>query len=187
MTELVTSVNLERKRIGSQITAAMEENQQLLEALKNQPSAEEVTARIQERCQEDYNRKLTELVRLIQWEILDQKEKHKREVAEQDKYYDNLLTTSLNKIKEKYELKLQKELKSSTERFAEEQRTQQAQIALLSYQLDKLRKHKPVPALRERTSHMTSQTVPPGDKINVLKKGIFNYIPGTRCHGKHHN
>ena len=118
-------------------------------------------------------------MRLNQWKILDQKEKHKREVAEQDKYYDNLLTTSLNEIKEKYELKLQKELKSSTERFAEEQRTQQAQIALLSDQLDKLRKHKPVPAPRERMSLMTSQTIPPGDKINVLKKGIFNYIPGT--------
>ena len=48
MTELVTSVNQERERLGSQITAVMEDNQRLLEALKNQPSAEEVTARIQE-------------------------------------------------------------------------------------------------------------------------------------------
>ena len=66
--------------MGSQITAVMEENQQLLEALKNQPSAEEVTARIQEKCQEDYDRRLMELVRLNQREILHQKEKHKRKV-----------------------------------------------------------------------------------------------------------
>ena len=59
-------------------------------------------------------------------------------MAEWDKYYNNLLTTSLNDIKEKYERKLEKELKSSLERFAEEQRTQQAQIASLSDQLDKL-------------------------------------------------
>ena len=64
-------------------------------------------------------------------------------------------------------------------RFAEEKRTQQAQITLLSNQLDKLKKHKPVPAPREGTSLMTSKTVPPGDKINVLKKGIFDYIPGA--------
>ena len=50
---------------------------------------------------------------------------------------------------------------------------------MLSDQLDKLKKHKPVPALRERTSLMTSQTLPPGDKLNVLNKGIFDYIPGT--------
>ena len=67
-------------------------------------------------------------------------------------------------------MKLQKELKTSTERFAEEQRTQQAQIALLSDQLDKLKKHKPVPALGERMSLMTSQTLPPWDKINALKR-----------------
>ena len=72
MTEFVTSVNQERERMGSQITVMMEENQRLLETLKNQPSAEEVTARIQERCQEDYDRKLMELVRINQWEILDQ-------------------------------------------------------------------------------------------------------------------
>ena len=100
-------------------------------------------------------------------------------MAEQDKYYDNLLTTSLNDINEKYEQKLQKELKSSSERFAEEQRTQQAQIALLSDQLDKLRRIKPVPAPRERTSLMSSQSIPSGDKLNILKKGIFDYIPGT--------
>ena len=34
---------------------------------------------------------------------MDQKEQHQKEVAERDKYYDNLLTTSLNDIKEKYE------------------------------------------------------------------------------------
>ena len=63
-------------------------------------------------------------MKLNQQEILDQKEQHQREVVEWDKYYDNLLTTSLNDIKEKYKQKLQKELKSSSERFAEEQRTQ---------------------------------------------------------------
>ena len=118
-------------------------------------------------------------MKLNQQEILDQKEQHRREVAEWDKHYDNLLTTSLNDIKEKYERKLQKELKSSSERFDEEQRTQQAQIALLSDQLDKFRRIKPVPAPRERMSLMTSQSIPLGDKLNVLKKGIFNYIPGT--------
>ena len=40
MTELVTSVNLERERMGSQITAVMAENQRLLEVLKNQPNSE---------------------------------------------------------------------------------------------------------------------------------------------------
>ena len=60
--------------MGSQIMAVMAENQQLLEVLKNQPNSEEVTARIQERCQKDYDRKLTELVKLNQQEILDQKE-----------------------------------------------------------------------------------------------------------------
>ena len=74
MTELVSSVNLERERMGSQITAVMAENQRLLETLKNQPNSEEITARIQERCREDYDKKLIELVKLNQQEILDQKE-----------------------------------------------------------------------------------------------------------------
>ena len=117
-------------------------------------------------------------MRINQGEILDQKKRHKREVADLDKYYNDLLTSSLNQIKEKYEIKLQKELKTSMEKFAEEQRVQQAQIALLSKQLEKLRKQRPVPAPRERMSLLTSQTLPPGDKINVLKKGIFDYIPG---------
>ena len=46
MTELVTSVNLERERMGSQITAVMAENQRLLEVLKQQPNPEEITAKI---------------------------------------------------------------------------------------------------------------------------------------------
>ena len=100
----------------------MAENQQLLEILKQQTNPEEITAKIQERCREDYDKKLTELVRLNQQEILDQKEQHQKEVAEHDRYYDNLLTTSLNDIKGKYKQKLQKELKSSLEKFAEEQK-----------------------------------------------------------------
>ena len=88
---------------------------------------------------------------------MDQKEQHQKEVVECDKYYDNLLTTSLNDIKEKYEQKLQKELKSSSEKFAEEQRTQQAQRASLSDQLDKLRRIKLIPALRKKASLVSSQ------------------------------
>ena len=103
MTELVTSVNLKRERMGSQIMAVMAENQRLLEVLKHQPNSEEITAKIKERCREDYDKKLTELVKLNQQEILDQKEQHQKEVAECDRYYDNLLTTSLNDIKEKDE------------------------------------------------------------------------------------
>ena len=165
--------------MGSQIMAVMAENQQLLEVLKQQPNFEEITAKIQERCQEDYDKKLTELVKLNQQEILDQKEQHQKEVAECDRYNDNLLTTSLNDIKEKYERKLQKELKSSSEKFAEEQRTQQAQIALLSKQLDELRRIKPIPAPRERASLVSSQSISSEDKLNALKKGIFDYVPGT--------
>ena len=70
MTKLVTSVNLEREYMGSQITAVMAENQQLLDVLKNQPNSEEITAKIQERCREDYDKKLTELVKLNQQEII---------------------------------------------------------------------------------------------------------------------
>ena len=55
--------------MGSQIMAVMTENQQLLEALKQQPSSEEITARVQEKCQEEYDKKLTELVRLNQKEL----------------------------------------------------------------------------------------------------------------------
>ena len=73
MTKLFTSVNREREQMGGQITAVMAENQQLLEILKNQPNLEEITAKIQERCREDYDKKLTELVKLNQQEILDQK------------------------------------------------------------------------------------------------------------------
>ena len=95
------------------------------------------------------------------------------------KYYNNLLPTSLNDIKEKYEQKLQKELKSSSEKFTEEQRTQQAQIVSLSDQLDKLRRIKLIPALRERASLVSFQSISLGDKLNTLKKGIFDYVPGT--------
>ena len=76
-------------------------------------------------------------------------------------------------LKEKYKRKLQEELKSSLEKFAEEQRTQQAQIVSLSDQLDKLRRIKPVPAPRERASLMSSQSIPSGDKLNVLKKAYL--------------
>ena len=150
MTELVTSVNLERERMGSQIMAVMAENQRLLEVLKQQPNSEEITAKIQERCREDYDKKLTELVKLNQQEILDQKEQHQKEVAECDRYYDNLLTTSLNDIKEKYEQKLQKELKSSSEKFAEEQRTQHLTDHSARLFGPKLRRIKPIPVPRER-------------------------------------
>ena len=47
----------------------------------------------------------------------------------------------------------------------------------MSDQLDKLRRIKPIPALRERASLMSS--ISSGDKLNILEKGIFDYVPGT--------
>ena len=45
--------------------------------------------------------------------------------------------------------------------------------------MDKLRRIEPIPAPRERASLISSQSLSSGDKLTALKKGIFDYVPGT--------
>ena len=100
----------------------------------------------------------------------------KTKMVEQEKQYDALLNTALDKIKTKYKSKI----KDVTEHHAVESRGQQdqfrAQLDALNQELEAW-KHKA--SILSNTSHIPSTNVPPETRLGALKQEIFNYIPGT--------
>ena len=93
-------------------------------------------------------------------------------MEEQEKQYDALLNTALDKIKTKYKSKI----KDVTEHHAVESRGQQdqfrAQLDALNQELEAW-KHKA--SILSNTSQIPSTNVPTETRLGALKQEIFNY------------
>ena len=97
-------------------------------------------------------------------------------MAEQEKQYDALLNTTLDKIKTKYKSKI----KDVTELHAVESRGQQDQFrAQLDALNQELEAWKNKASILSNASHIPSTNAPSDTKLGALKQEIFNYISGT--------
>ena len=178
MTAMVQAVNVKRERMAAQVNAAMEDNWKLLEELKTRPDVRSITKQATDEVHKAYDERMKELIKDKHDALAEEKEQHKKQIAENDKYYDGLLTKALKKVKKDYNQKVEKELEEQNKKFLEEHHTQQALIASLNDKVAKLKKQRPTPAPRDR-SNISSTSNTTSDRLGNLRKDIFDYCPGT--------
>ena len=128
----------------------MEENHKLLDALKERPNVHGIRREI---C-EEYNELMKNLIEDKHKELVEEKERHQKQLTQNETYFNGLLTKALNKVKNDYDQKLKDELEESNIEFLEEHRVQQALIASLNDEVAKLKRCKPISAPRDR-SHLS--------------------------------
>ena len=101
-------------------------------------------------------------------------EAFKTKLEHQEKQYDALLSTALNKIKTKYEGKAKEFTELQDRRIQEQQNQFRAQLEALNQELEAW-KHKA--SVLSTSSQLPN--VPPETKLGALRQDVFNYVPGT--------
>ena len=173
LTAMVHSINAEREKMAVQVNTAMEENHKLLDALKERPNVHGIRREIRE----EYDELMKNLIKDKHKDLVEEKERHQKQLTQNETYFDGLLTKALNKVKNDYDQKLKDKLEESNRKFLEEYRVQQALIASLNDEVAKLKRCKPIPAPRDR-SHLSSASNVASDKLGNLHRDIFDYCPG---------
>ena len=161
LTTMVHSINTEREKMAAQVNTAMEENHE--DALKERPNVHGIRREIRE----EYNELMKNLIEDKHKELVEEKERHQKQLTQNETYFDGLLTKALNKVENDYNQKLKDEFEESNRKFLEEHRVQQALIASLNDEVEKLKRCKPVPAPRNR-SHLSSASNVRSDKLGNL-------------------
>ena len=85
MAKMVNTVNQQQNLMSKQVDETLAQNQQLLETLKSKPDVEEITKEVTSKLGEEYQAKLTVLVEINKKELLEQQEKHQKELQEREK------------------------------------------------------------------------------------------------------
>ena len=173
LTAMVHSINAEQEKMAVQVNTTMEENHKLLDALKERPNVHGIRREIHE----EYDELMKNLIEDKHKELVE-KERHQKQLTQNETYFRGLLTKALNKVKNDYDQKLKDELEESNRKFLKEHQVQQALIASLNDEVTKLKRCKSIPAPRDR-SHLSSASNVTSDKLGNLRRDIFNYCPGT--------
>ena len=174
LTVMVHSINAEWEKMAAQVNTTMEENQKLLDVLKERPNVHSIRKEI---C-EEYDELMKKLIKDKHKELVEEKEWHQKQLVQNETYFDGLLTKALSKVKNDYDQKLKDEMVESNRKFLKEHWVQQALIASLNDEVAKLKRCKPVQAPRDR-NHLSSASNVAPDKLDNLHRDIFDYCPGT--------
>ena len=94
----------------------------------------------------------------------------------QEKQYDTLLNTALDKVKLKYESKMKDFTELQSCKIQSQQDQFRAQLDALNQELE-VWKNKA--SVLSNTSNLPSTTVPSDVKLGALRQDVFNYVPGT--------
>ena len=170
LTAMVHSVNAEREKMAAQFNTAMEEDHKLFDPLKERPNVHSIRKEIRE----EYDELIKNLIEDKHKELVEEKERHQKQLTQNETYFDGLLTKALNKVKNDYDQRLKDELEESNRKFLKEHRVQQALIASLNDEVAKLKRCKPIPAPRDRSQLSPASNVA-SDKLGNLCRDIFNY------------
>ena len=173
---ILETVNQDRHILKSQFQESLDQNKKLLEELKNKPDVEAITNKVRETLRKEYDLKIELMEENAKHDLAVKEEIFKSKMAEQEKQYDALLNTALDKIKTKYKSKI----KDVTELNAVKSRGQQDQFrAQLDTLNQELEAWKNKASILSNTSQVPGTNVPTDTKLGALKQEIFNYIPGT--------
>ena len=94
----------------------------------------------------------------------------------QEKQYDALLNTALDKVKTKYEDKIKEFTELQNCKIQTQQDQFRAQLDALNQELE-VWKNKA--SVLSNTSNLPNTNVPSGTKLGALRQNVFNYVPST--------
>ena len=85
---MVHSINAEWEKVAVQVNTAMEENHKLLDALKERPNMHSIRKEIHE----EYDELMKNLIEDKHKELVEEKERHQKQLAQNETYFDGLPT-----------------------------------------------------------------------------------------------
>ena len=99
---LLETVNQDRQILKTQFQDSLDQNKKLLEELQNKPGIDSITKEVRESLDKEYDLKIELIEENTKWDLAVKEAVFKSKMESQEKQYDTLLNTALNKVKIKY-------------------------------------------------------------------------------------
>ena len=176
LTDILETVNQDRQTLKVQFQESINQNKKLLEELQKRPDVDSITKEVRESIHKEYDLKMDLIEENTKRDLAVKEALFKEKMDNQEKQYDILLNTALDKVKSKYESKMRDFTELQATKLQNQQDQFRAQLDALNQELE-VWKHKA--SVLSNTSNIPGTNVPSGTKLGALKQDIFNYVPGT--------
>ena len=173
---ILETVNQDRQILKTQFQESLDQNKKLLEELQNKPSVESITKEVRESLHKEYDLKIELIEESTKRDLAVKEADFKAKMESQEKQYDTLLNTALDKVKLKYESKMKDFTELHSHKIKSQQDQFRAQLDALNQELE-VWKNKA--SVLSNTSNLPSTTVSSDVKLGALRQDVFNYVPGT--------
>ena len=170
------NVNKDRQLLKDQFQESLDQNKKLLEELKTKPDIDSITKEVRESLHKEYDLKLDLIEENTKRDLAVKEEIFKSKMEHQEKQYDVLLNTALDKVKSKYEGKIKDFTELQNKRMEHQQDQFRAQLEALNKELE-VWKNKA--SVLSNTSNIPHSNVPSETRLGALRQDVFNYVPGT--------
>ena len=171
---LLETVNQDRQILKTQFQDSLDQNRKLLEELQNKPDIDSITKEVRESLHKEYDLKIELMEENTKRDLAVKEAVFKSKMESQEKQYDTLLNTALDKVKIKYEGKIKAFTELQNRKIQQDQF--RAQLDALNQELE-VWKNKA--SVLSKTSNLPDTNVPSDAKLGVLRQDVFNYVPGT--------
>ena len=173
---ILETVNQDRQILKTQFQESLDQNKKLLEELQNKPDIDSITKEVRESLHKEYDLKIELIEENTKRDLAVKEADFKAKMESQEKQYDTLLNTALDKVKLKYESKMKDFTELQSHKIQSQQDQFRAQLDALNQELE-VWKNKA--SVLSNTSNLPSTTVPSDVKLGALRQDVFNYVPGT--------
>ena len=103
---ILETVNQDRQILKTQFQESLDQNKKLLEELQNKPDIDSITKEVQESLHKEYDLKIKLIEENTKRDLAIKEADFKAKMECQEKQYDTLLNTALDKVKLKYKSKM---------------------------------------------------------------------------------
>ena len=133
---ILETVNQDRQILKTQFQESLDQNKKLLEELQNKPDIESITKEVQDSLHKEYDLKIELIEENTKWDLAVKEADFKAKMESQEKQYDTLLNTTLDKVKLKYESKMKDFTELQSRKIQSQQDQFRAQLDALNQQLE---------------------------------------------------
>ena len=174
---LLETVNQDQQTLKTQFQDSLDQNKKLLEELQNKPDIDSITKEVRKSLHKEYDLKIELIEENTKQDLAVKEAVFKSKMESQEKQYDTLLNTALDKVKIKYEGKIKEFTELQNRKIQSQQDQFRAQLDALNQELEVWKKNKA--SVLSNTSKLPNTNVPSDAKLGALRQDVFNYIPGT--------
>ena len=132
---ILETVNQDRQILKTQFQEGLDQNKKLLEELQNKPDIDSITKEVRESLHKEYDLKIELMEENTKWDMAVKEADFKAKMESQEKQYDTLLNTALDKVKLKYEGKMKEFTELQSRKIQGQQDQFRAQLDALNQEL----------------------------------------------------